>query len=248
MIYLFIFEVLLIVVFPYPFLEWSKDASLGLATFLRIYWIFKVYRDNSPVWSNRRQIRRDAGYKKRTSPTFNTVLSVKMLYARKPLQFLFAVVFLSSLAGGMGIYVFERRTTADFNFWISWWVALQCLITAYAADNFAIYIPVTWGAQIVSMLMVIIGLVVFALLIDFIHTMFMPTRFQEKTLRWIRESRIRRQSRAHAVTVIQSAWRLHRWLKQVNESTLPERKKKKITRNLSEFAEMERKRFKAYRK
>jgi hypothetical protein len=99
----------------------------------------------------------------------------------------------------------------------------------WGSDTFAVYNPMTWPGRFFALLGVFLGVFLFALLIDFVHSRMQPTTFQRVALEWVTLTNLMDHERDAAAKFIQIVWRYHHWKKKAKEQHLPKSDRSKVT-------------------
>jgi len=203
---MFFLEIFICSIHPFP-LHTTSTTKLGLWMFLRLYVLFKVMRDFSPIFRNRRTLMRIRAIAS-SNPIFNSFLSLKVLFFLHPITFI--VLWIGFLCAVLGycIYIFEREAQPEeFSYRISVYLAFISMVTGWATDTYDEYNPETWGAKFFAISCVIFGLFLFALLIDYVHASMSLSEWQQIALHSIRRTFILEKLRTQAALLIQTAWR-----------------------------------------
>eukprot|EP01089_Gocevia_fonbrunei_P002279 TRINITY_DN12273_c0_g1_i1.p1 TRINITY_DN12273_c0_g1~~TRINITY_DN12273_c0_g1_i1.p1 ORF type:complete len:543 (+),score=60.58 TRINITY_DN12273_c0_g1_i1:73-1701(+) len=208
----FVIELLILIPHPFIFLSWEHeivDELGGLCVFLRLYVLLKVIRDHSAIHEQRKVIQGMPGYR---WPTIHTLVPMKMLFYNYPITFLICWCLYFAFIISMGIYVFERNAQPDmFTFVMSFYLAVSSMATGWAADIYDEYDPVTWGGKFFALVGAILGLAIFALLIDYFHTVMRPSSTQQRAVEWVNATKLAVKEEDTAALLIQAVWKQYRW-------------------------------------
>ena len=232
-------EIAIFAVHPLPFLH-SQDfiwinKILGLLVFAKLYILAKVYRDYSNIYSRRHYIlsilrfssSSSSSYPKSKSSTsftreslsskFDTFFALKILFYTHPILLTSFCISICVLVFAYGIFLFERDRTDKpqlFTYPASMYLSFSAMATGWASDHFNVYVCETAGGQFSALCSTVAGLLLFAVLVDYLHTAMRPTRLQENALHWLLASELEEQRREESAKLIQITWRWYRERKE----------------------------------
>jgi len=192
--------------------------------------MFKVIRDFSEIYQRRSYFEKIPEYAK-THPTFNTYLSIKMVFYEYPSMFISIWIVCSTLMFGYSIYVFEREAQVEmnegppFSFWVALFIAMNCTMTGWATDTFGLYNLVTWPGKLTAITAVVVGLFLFAVLVEYVHVQMRSNSFQQVAVDWMIHTQLEEKQRQAAARLIQVLYRMYRW-KQIQARLLDKNSKK----------------------
>jgi len=142
----------------------------------------------------------------------NTFLAVKATFHENPVTFILTCIICGTLISAYSTYIFEREAQPEnWNFGISIFVALTCMLTGWATDVYDTYNPVTWASKGICIATVVFGIFLLALLIDYIHQKMHPSLFQLTALDWILSLKLEETERQEAAKLIQITYRQYKW-------------------------------------
>lgn len=98
----------------------------------------------------------------------------------------------------------------------------------WGSDTYSVYNPMTWPARAFSLFGVFIGVFLFALLVDFVHSRMHPTTFQKVALQWVMLTNTIDYERNEAAKLIQIVWRYHAWRKKAKIQSVPKQARAKV--------------------
>lgn len=107
----FVVELAVCAAHPLPFVARGYE-KVGIVVLVRLYLVLRVWRDCSPVYRLRRDIL-SSGRLKRGMPFFNSSLTVREAFYRRPFGFAFAAVALSLALFSYVLHVAERTAQPD---------------------------------------------------------------------------------------------------------------------------------------
>jgi len=224
----YLLEVLVSLPHPFPFSYVNLSSKFGLLMFFRLYILFKVLKDYSTVYRKRLALQRIPGYSRVTHPSFDTFLSLKMIFYQYPIKFITTFIVATCLILAYCIYVFEREAQS-WTFFISFYIIINSCLLGWGSDTFDEYTLRTWPGKILSLSGVVIGLFWLALLIDYVHSRMQPTRFQQNALQWVLKSNILEKERVVAARLIQLVWRHYQWKRKFKAKNISKNEKKLYT-------------------
>jgi len=220
----YISELLVHVPHPFPFTGFLFD-KLGLLMFFRMYIVLKVARDFSAIYKKRKIIQKIPGYSPATHPSFNTFLINKMFFYQYPIMYILFWILTGLFSLGYCLYVFEREAQPEeWGYWISFFIAVNSMLAGWGSDTYDNYVPLTWFGKCLAIVGVVIGVFLFALLIDYVHTKMQPTAFQSTALQWVVLSDIVEKERESAAKLIQIIYRYYIWKKKAKQEGIVEEK------------------------
>jgi hypothetical protein len=76
---------------------------------------------------------------------------------------------------------------------------VNSMLLGWGSDTYDSYNPYTWPGRLFGVFAVIIGVFLFALLIDYVHSKMQPTAFQATALQWVVIANIQERERIAAV-------------------------------------------------
>eukprot|EP01088_Endostelium_zonatum_P018230 TRINITY_DN5768_c0_g1_i1.p1 TRINITY_DN5768_c0_g1~~TRINITY_DN5768_c0_g1_i1.p1 ORF type:complete len:604 (+),score=167.72 TRINITY_DN5768_c0_g1_i1:59-1813(+) len=225
-------EIFIFAIHPLPFLHQQDfiwiNKILALLVFCRLYILAKVYRDYSAIYSRRHYILSVIRFSSngmyprlgfggnfgRESPSskFDTFFALKILFYTHPIVLTSFCIGCCVMVFAYGIYVFEREIQhpAMFTYSASLYVAFSAMATGWASDHFSVYVCQTVGGQFSALCSTVAGLLLFAVLVDYLHTAMRPTRLQENALHWLLASELEEKRREESARLIQILWRWYR--------------------------------------
>jgi len=207
--FLEIFIVLLHPFAPLHNIPWWGDEKWGLLMFLRFYMIFRVMRDYSTIFRERKRIGKM--YIKHRPPKFNWFLSLKTYHYQNPLLTMTVMTVFCILIFGHITYVFERETPdTKFTYGISLYVAFICMVSGWPADPFGIYNTVTIFGMLAGVGCCLTGLVLLAQLLDMLMSQVNPTPHDRPAIMWVAHYDVKRKLRDTAARLIQLVYRKHK--------------------------------------
>lgn len=233
-------QILVCAIHPQPYLNELTEGywplEVGLIMFLRFHLIFRLIRDYSDIWLNRRSIKKIAAFAR--TPNFDWWLAIKTVCYRQPVKFIIYCYFLSVLICGYGLYIFEREPQPDdFNFPISLFVSFECVSLFWSDDVYEEHSPITWGGRFVCIFGAILGSLLTSFIIGMIAQQIRPSKFEESALNWVSVEHIRLQERDLAARLIQYVWRNYQHEKELKEKLA--KKNPRLYDQISEQTEKE---------
>lgn len=226
---------------PFPFTDFFGlylSNKLGLLMLFRLHLVFRVIRDHSEIWLNRRSIKRLTAFSSRT-PDFDWWLSVKTVLYRRPIAFASGFYGLCILIFGYCTYIFEREAQPDlFTMPIGFFVAYQCITIDWASDVYDVYNPITRMGKATCLVAAMMGLLLTSFIIGIVSQSVMPSKFEETALNCIHVEKAREKEKENAARLIQFVWRNHR-----HEKELAEKLGEKNPRLFEEISAIEEKEF-----
>jgi len=175
---------------------------------LRLHIVFRVLRDYSTIYTERKIIERIPGYSPAMHPVFNSFLTTKTFFHQHPISFIMIWMFSTVLVLGYIVYIFEREIRPPlWSFPTGIYLIFLCMVTGWAADVYDRYDPLTSIGKACCVAAAIAGLFLFALLVDYVHVKFRVSRFQELALDWVIQNTATAQHRNEAAKLIQLLWK-----------------------------------------
>ena len=177
---------------PFPFfsprlIPLHMSNKLGLLMFLRLHLAFRVIRDYSEIWLNRRSIKKLTAFSSRT-PNFDWWLSVKTMVYRNPIIFATSFYLFCILIFGYSVYILEREEQPDlFTIPIGFYLAFQCVTIDWASDVYDVYDPITWPGKLTCLTAAMMGLLLTSFIIGIVSQSILPSKFEEMALNCLAE-------------------------------------------------------------
>ena len=228
------------IIHPVPYMSQYTGIGdeVGLLMFLRLQLIFRVIRDYSEIWLNRRSIKKLRAFQSRT-PDFNWWLSFKTVCFRSPIQFALTFAVCAVLIYGYCIYILER-TAQPTQMWFlrGVWLAFQAITILWTSDVYNQFNPITWPGRLMCSLSAVNGLLLSSFIIGTVSQQLQPSRFEESALNWVVVDKIRSRERDVAARLIQFVWRNY-----LHEHELQYKLKHKNLRLYEEITDREEKEF-----
>jgi len=206
-------EVLIFLLHPIPVLSTTPTVTLissqiGLFMFLRLYYAFKVYRDYSTIYRKRKILETVPGYSHSSHPVFDALISVKVLFHRKPVAFILFWIVIVGLISGYCIYVLERDLQPHrFSIWVGIYLSFISMFTGWPSDVYEEYDPRHFFTRLACIATTIVGLFLFALLIDYLHAKMRASKFEEIAIDWVNYIDLELERRYYAACLIQLVWK-----------------------------------------
>jgi len=177
--------------------------------YLRFYMIFRVLRDYSTIFRQRRKIGKM--YVNHAPPKFNWFLSLKTLHYQYPLYMMTLLTASVVLLCGHITYIFEREVEdTKFTFGISVYVAFICMLSGWPADPFGIYNVVTIPGMLAGLGSCLAGLLLLAQLLDMLMSRITPTPHDRPAIMWVAHYNQKRKLMDTAARLIQLVYRRHK--------------------------------------
>ena len=177
---------------PFPFfsshlIPLHMSNKLGLLMFLRLHLVFRVIRDYSEIWLNRRSIKKLTAFSSRT-PNFDWWLSVKTMVYRNPIIFATSFYLFCIVIFGYSVYILEREVQPDlFTIPIGFYLAFQCVTIDWASDVYDVYDPITWPGKLTCLTAAMMGLLLTSFIIGIVSQSILPSKFEELALNCLAE-------------------------------------------------------------
>ena len=227
---------------PFPFfsprlIPLHMSNKWGLLMFLRLHLAFRVIRDYSEIWLNRRSIKKLTAFSSRT-PNFDWWLSVKTLVYRNPIAFATSFYLFCIVVFGYSVYIHEREEQPDlFTLPIGFYLAFQCITIDWASDVYDVYDPITWPGKLTCLTAAMMGLLLTSFIIGIVSQSILPSKFEEMALNCIGVEKAREKEKDNAARLIQYVWRNYRHEKELAEKL--ERKNPRLYEEISALEEKE---------
>ena len=227
---------------PFPFfsprlIPVHMSNKLGLLMFLRLHLVFRVIRDYSEIWLNRRSIKKLTAFSSRT-PNFDWWLSVKTMVYRNPIVFATSFYLFCILLFGYSVYILEREVQPDlFTIPIGFYLAFQCITIDWASDVYDVYDPITWPGKLTCLTAAMMGLLLTSFIIGIVSQSILPSKFEELALNCVSVEKAREKEKDNAARLIQYVWRNYRHEKELAEKL--ERKNPRLYEEISALEEKE---------
>lgn len=206
--------------------------------FFRLHLAFRVVRDSSEIWLNRRNIKRLSEFSAR-APNFDWWLSVKTVCYRSPILFSVTWYLISILLFGYTIFIFERDYSPQlFTYGTSTFLSFQCVTVLWASDVYNQFNPITWEGKFACIFAAMSGLMLSSFIIGIVGQQIMPTKFEETALNCVRVEKMRQKERESSAALIQFVWKNY-----LHEKDLQDKLETKNPRLYIEVSEQEEKEF-----
>ncbi|KAL6070585.1 hypothetical protein QOT17_006851 [Balamuthia mandrillaris] len=206
----------LIFIIPHPILGFPiwliKFTSIYM--FLRLYVVCRIARDLNPMWRNAALIRRIPGYSTSPVPNVTTMRSLVIYFYQYPILITLITGALICMWSGYGIYVYERDYSDTCDYKTALFLATTSMLTAWPADVFGIYTPGTAGGRSLAIIASVLGLFVFAFLVDHFHSNLRPSQFEVGVVDWVERLKLEDQERVEAAKLVQMVWRRYLQMKR----------------------------------
>ncbi|KAF0700266.1 Aste57867_9221 [Aphanomyces stellatus] len=157
-------EMAVVAIHPPPFVDSDLHLSASCLMFFRLYLFARVYRDYSKVYRQRRDILLNC-FLQSTNPSFDWFLSIKIDFAKSPLQFILVLLAVVIFILTISIHVFEREQQPIlFTLTNSAWYTFCTLSTHGLLDmqatslhgRFVTAVMLVWGITLETMSVVAI--------------------------------------------------------------------------------------------
>eukprot|EP01113_Clastostelium_recurvatum_P028933 TRINITY_DN3493_c0_g1_i1.p1 TRINITY_DN3493_c0_g1~~TRINITY_DN3493_c0_g1_i1.p1 ORF type:complete len:795 (+),score=120.02 TRINITY_DN3493_c0_g1_i1:3-2387(+) len=206
-----VFEILLLMGHPIPFVTstWAND--IGLLAFLRLIFLLRPVRDRMPVYRKRRLIRKEPRLLMYAHEGSFTLLTVtRDLFTRHTGWCIAVILLLTSTVFPFSILVAERDTqpSVSYGTWIYY-----CYITM-STVGYGDYSPKTTLGKVLACFIALSGLLITALSVSAVGKWLTPTKQELEVSNWIRERKTEKQWRVIAASYIQLNWRYFRYVRQ----------------------------------
>lgn len=197
-------ELFVCLIHPVPYIFPNK---IGLFMFLRVYLLFRVFRDHSELYGERGTILKTL-YSARGGPPIDTELCVKNLIDKSPMGFLFVLTTTVLLIFSYATWLVQREgydASIDVTFFKCFSSTASLLFRGIS--RVSTYDP---AGRMIELLTVIIGVILIACWIALITSAMDMSSEERFALIWLDRFERSQQRRVQSAELIQATWRLHR--------------------------------------
>jgi Ion channel len=233
--YRFCVELLVCIVQPVPFLQdvWGFGSRTVLPVMmLRLYLLARTIHQYSAVFRFRREFFSASDFSE--SEYTMDIVTVLKTYFLSHTTAVVSLLFLSIvMVSSYGMYIVERgywinndtnaivrsrppgfhpsdyRPSPFSQFDLCIWFTVITLSTLGYGD----IVPIEWEGRLIASLTVLVGVVITSIMVGTVAAKVAPSGFQVAVLRWLNLRKCQRSIELTAAGLIQSAWRMHRLLR-----------------------------------
>jgi hypothetical protein len=144
--------------------------------------------------------------------TLDTSFAAKALFYQYPVLFLITLLTVGILVFGYAIFITERGGQPDtFTFGASCYLTYLIVISAYPADSFSRLNVATSLGEFLSTLVLLWGLFLFGLLLEYIACIVRPSEAQQAAIEWMRTVDLEVQWRNACARLLLAVYRRYRY-------------------------------------
>jgi len=189
--------------------------KLNALCMLRLYTVFRVVRDYTPIYARRRLVY-DGGYRERGGPEINYKLALKANLTLHETTTVCALYFSSLVVWGYIYHCCERDWQPEKYTFINciWLTAFQ-----FAAMDFNGMGPMSEFGTLVAAMIIIWGLIVLSMLVNVIFNTVVLTSYEGWAIDWLTQYELCEEERQSAADLLAHWWDRKVSLKQRGAKT-----------------------------